>query len=70
MSMTIDQYIQAIGKESFRGLNYNKELQNNGISRMMWTVTFVLNKDIVWTEPCLTPAIAFKVAITAKKEEK
>ena len=68
--MTIDQYIQTLGRDSFRGLNYKKELQNDGLTRMMWAVTFVLNNDVVWTEPCLSPEIAFKVAITAKKEER
>lgn len=70
MSMVIDQYIQVLGKENFRGLFYNKELQNNGVTRMMWTVMFILNKEVVVTEPCVTPDICFRVAITAKKDEK
>jgi hypothetical protein len=69
-TLSVDAAIIALGSGGFRGLHYNKELLNDGLSRMMWTVTFILNNDVVVTEPCITPDIALSVAITATKEAK
>jgi hypothetical protein len=67
---SLDELIAGLGGDCFRGLYYNKTLLNDGLSRMMWTVTFILNNDVVITEPCITPDIALSVAITAVKEAK
>lgn len=67
---TIDDLIMELGNSGFRGLDYNKTLLNDGLTRMMWTVTFILNNDVVVTEACITPETALSVAITAIKEAK
>jgi hypothetical protein len=69
-TLSTDAGIIALGSDCFRALHYNKELLNDGLSRMMWTVTFILNNDVVITEPCITPDIALSVAITAVRESK
>ena len=65
---TVDHLITQLGKEGFRGLHYNKELLNDGLQRMMWTVTFILNNDVVITEPSDSPTTVLSVAITARRE--
>jgi hypothetical protein len=68
--ITLDRLLSDLGNDAFRGLHYNKELQNDGLSRMMWTVTFILNNDVVTTQPCITPDTALLVAIEARKNAK
>jgi hypothetical protein len=65
----IETGIVALGSKSFRAINYNMELLEDGLNRMMWTVTFILNNEVVVTTSCESPGIALSVAITAKKGE-
>lgn len=66
----IEQGISLVGRNHFRGLELKKELLNDGLSRMMWSVTFILNNDVVVTELCESPVTALAVAATAVKESK
>jgi hypothetical protein len=68
--LSADAGIVALGSDCFRALHYNKELLNDGLSRMMWTVTFILNNDVVVTESCVTLDIALSVALTAMRESR